>query len=270
MKPFILFSIISLLTVRFTNAQISPPGLGAANSASWFAFGVRQALDSAEKIQSVSYIGLGRTSDPVTNNPFQRKAIIVLNQEFYHKFHKHWHYSLAVSYRNQNEYLETSPYESASPPTKQEFRIYGRYMYELKMRNFRFIATYRQEFRSFFEPDFKQVDERYQLRSRFRLQTAVTLDKNKVHRIMASAEVLFSSTQTTDPETHWTTFGYKEARLCLYYSVDPKNSSLIYSIGYMNNLIGQTDITSVSYLAMDIIWENPFKHFKREMVKPIE
>lgn len=261
---------LSAITLLHVTAQISPPGLGEANSAAWFAFGVRQSLDSAGKIQSVSYIGIGRTSNPVTNNPFQRQAIIVLNQEFYHKFHKHWHYSLALSYRNQNEYMETTPYEAASPPTKQEFRIYGRYMYELKLRNFRFVATYRQEFRSFFDPNFKQEDESYQLRSRFRMQAAVTLDKNKVHRITASAEALFSSTQTSTPENHWTTFGYKEARLCLYYSVDPKNSSFIYSFGYMNNLIGQTNVISVSYLAMDIIWENPFRHFKRESIKRIE
>jgi len=252
------------------SAQISPPGLGEANAASWFAFGVRQSLDSANKIQSVSYVGIGRTSNPVTSNPFQRQAIFVLNQEFYHKFHKHWHYSLALSYRNQNEYMETTPYESASPPTKQEFRIYGRYMYEFKVRNFKFVATYRQEFRSFFDPDFKQEDERYQLRSRFRIQATMTLDQNKAHRIIASAEALFSSTETTTPENHWTTFGYKEARFCLYYSFDPKNSSLTYSLGYMNNLIGQSDVISVSYLAADVIWENPFKPFKREILKRIE
>ncbi len=218
----------------------------------------------------MSYIGLGRTSNPVTNNPVQRQAIWVLNQEFYHKFHKHWHYSLALSYRSQSEYLDAAPYESATPSTKQEFRIYGRYMYELKVRNFKFVATYRQEFRSFFEPDFKQEDERYQLRSRFRLQGSITLDKNKVHRLSVSAEALFSSTQTTTPENHWTTFDYKEARFCFYYSVDPKNSPLIYSIGYMNNLLGTKNSKSVSYLAIDIIWEDPFKPFKREILKPIE
>jgi hypothetical protein len=72
------------------------------------------------------------------------------------------------------------------------------------------------------------------------------------------------------PENHWTTFGYKETRFCFYYSIDPKNSSFIYSIGYMNDLIGQLHAKSVSYLAMDVIWENPFKAFKHETLKPIE
>lgn len=106
--------------------------------------------------------------------------------------------------------------------------------------------------------------------TRIRLQCAITLDENKVHRLSASAEALFSTTQSTTPFIHWSTFSYKETRICFYYSVQPKNSSLIYSIGYMNNLIGQTNITSVSYIAMDVIWENPFKAFKREVLKPIE
>lgn len=270
MKSVILFIGFVLLTITATNAQISPPGLGETNTASWFAFGVRQSLDSASKIQSFSYVGLGRISGPESTNPFKYQDIFVLNQEFYHKFHKHWHYSLALSYRNQDEYGDEKSFNNISPTHKQEIRVYGRYMYELKMHKVKFVATYRQEFRSFFNPDFQQEDSRYQLRSRFRLQASVTLDQNKSHRLTASAEALFSSTQSTIPSDHWSTFGYKEARFCFYYSVDPKNSSFIYSIGYMNNLIGQKDLKSASYIALDVIWENPFKSFKREVLKPIE
>jgi hypothetical protein len=270
MKSYILFIAMSLLTVLGTHAQISPPGLGETNTASWFAFGVRQSLDSAGKIQFFSYVGLGRISSPASNNLLKYQDIFVLNQEFYHKFHKHWHYSLALSYRNQDEYGDEKSFNGISPTHEQEIRVYGRYMYELKIRNVKLIATYRQEFRSFFDPDFQQENDKYQLRSRFRLQAAITLDENKTHRLMASAEALFSSTQSTTPENHWSTFGYKEARFCFYYSIDPKNSSFIYSIGYMNDLIGQAHAKSVSYLAMDVIWENPFKAFKREILKPIE
>lgn len=270
MKSSILFIIIGLLTVITATAQISPPGLGETNTASWFAFGVRQSLDSASKIQSFSYVGLGRISGPQSNNPLKYQDIFVLNQEFYHKFHKHWHYSLALSYRNQDEYGDEKSFNTISPTHKQEIRAYGRFMYELKVRNVKFVATFRQEFRSFFDPDFQQEADRYQLRSRFRLQAAVTLDENKIHRLTASAEALFSSTQSTIPSTHWSTFAYKEARFCFYYSIDPKNSSFIYSIGYMSDLIGQTHIKAVSYVALDVIWENPFKVFKREALKPIE
>lgn len=270
MKVVIILCISMFIFIQSAYAQISPPGLGETNTASWLAFGVRQALDSANKIQSFSYAGIARISGPESNNPLKYPGIFVLNQEFYHKFHKHWHYSLAVSYRNQAEYLDEESFGTTSPLHKQEFRVYGRYMYELKVRNIKFAATFRQEFRSFFDPDFQQDVDRYQLRSRFRLQSSVTLDENNVHRLTASAEALFSSTQSTMPENHWSTFSYKEARFCLYYSIDPKNDSFVYSIGYMNNLIGQTQLKSASYIALDVIWENPFKSFKREQLKPIE
>ena len=261
------------LVTAYTNtsvAQISPPGLGASNTASWLAFGIRQSLDSAEKIQSFSYVGFGRIRGPQSNNPVKYPDILVLNQEFYHAFHKHWKYSLALSYRNQDEYSDEKSFNSISPIHKQEFRLYGRYMYELKLHNLKFVATYRQEFRSFFDPDFKQETDRYQLRSRFRLQAALTLDENKVHRLTGSVEGLFSTTQSTLPQNEWSAFEYKETRICFYYSIDPKNSSFIYSIGYMNDLIGQKNMKSVGYIAVDVIWENPFKAFARESLKPIE
>ncbi len=269
----VLLLVFLWFAVACTNtgtAQISPPGLGESNSASWFAFGLRQSLDSFNNVQSFSYAGIGRISGPQSENPFKFQDIFVLNQEFYHRFHKHWHYSLAVSYRNQDEYGEGKFFHAISPAHKQEVRLYGRYLYELKVGNLKFVATYRQEFRSFFDPHFKPEDDRYQLRSRFRLQTALTLDESKVHRLTASIEALFSTTQSTVPETHWSSFAYKETRLCFYYSIDPKNSSFIYSIGYMNDLIGKEAIKSVRYLAVDVIWENPFKGFKRETLKPIE
>ncbi|MGN6647717.1 MAG: DUF2490 domain-containing protein [Cytophaga sp.] len=269
-KAVIVLIALCLVYITPASAQISPPGMGETNTAAWVAFGVRQSLDSAHKIQSFSYAGLGRISGPHTNNPFKYQDIFVLNQEFYHKFHKHWRYSLALSYRNQDEYGDEKSFSNISPAHKQEIRIYGRYMYELKMHNVKLTATFRQEFRSFFDPDFNQENDRYQLRSRFRLQAAVTLDRDKVHRFTASAEALFSTTQTTVPENQWSALSYKEARFCLYYSINPKNTSFTYSIGYMNNLIGQAQAESVSYLAMDVIWENPFKAFKREVLKPIE
>jgi len=270
MRSFILFIGLGLITVVVANAQIGPPGMGDTKVASWFAFGVRQALDSANKIQSFSFVGVGRKSGPESNNPLKYQGIFVLNQEFYHKFHKHWHYSLAVSYRNQVDYVDEEPFGTTAPTHMQELRLYGRYMYQLQIHKVKFVAAFRQEFRSFYDPEFQQEVDRYQLRSRFRLQTAITLDESKVHRLIASAEVLFASTQSTTPENHWSTFGYKESRFCFYYSFDPKNASFIYSIGYMNYLTGHTHAKSASYIAMDVIWENPFKAFKRERLKPIE
>jgi hypothetical protein len=267
----ILFLWLGILYVQQACAQIGPPDLGNTNTAAWTAFGIRQSLDSASKIQSFSYIGFGRLSTLASYNPFYRHAILVLNQEFYHRFSKQFRYSLGVSYRNKNEYSDTSPYESASPSAIQEFRVYGRFIYQLKVRKFKFVATFRQEFRSFFEPDFQQPDMRYQLRSRFKLQSSLALDQNKTHRISMSVETFFSSSESTNPENHWSTFSYQESRICLYYSFGPQNSSVVYSIGYMNDLKGTgANLSSGSYIAFDVIWENPFKRFTKEILKPIE
>lgn len=114
-KIMIHFFIFS--TVEYSaSAQISPPGLGLANSASWFAVGVRQELDTLKAWQSVTYIGIGRKSNPDNYNPLAKPAILVMNQEFYHQFHHHWQYSFALSYRRQDEYEKLSPYEHESPP----------------------------------------------------------------------------------------------------------------------------------------------------------
>lgn len=270
LQHLILILLFTVICIHTSVAQISPPGMGESNTASWFAFGVRQSLDSANKIQSFSYAGLGRISGPQSNNPVKYPDILVLNQEFYHQFHRHWKYSLALSYRNQDEYTDEKSFNDISPLHKQEIRLYGRYIYELKINNLKIVATCRQEFRSFFDPGFNQVNDRYQLRSRFRVQAAFTLDDARIHRLTGSVEALFSTTQFMMPEQHWSAFQYKETRICFYYSIDPKNSPLIYSIGYMNDLIGKQSMKSVSYLAVDVIWENPFKTFKREVLKPIE
>ncbi len=134
----------------------------------------------------------------------------------------------------------------------------------MTVRNVKFEATFRQEFRSFFEPDFQQPNVRYELRSRIKVQAELNLDKSKAHRISTTIEALFSTSESTNPEKQWSTFSYQETRICLFYSFKPKNTSTIYSLGYMNDLFGRAeDFRTSSYIAFDIIWENPFKHFRR-------
>ena len=57
----ILLAVIVLMSIPdLSVAQLSPPGLGKAKTASWFAFGLKQTLDSAKKKESMTYIGIGR------------------------------------------------------------------------------------------------------------------------------------------------------------------------------------------------------------------
>lgn len=259
MKLYFVVFALSWFVINSTTAQISPPGLGKAQNAAWFAVGVRQELDTIEGKgwQSMSYIGVGHKSNPDNYNPFHNPGILVLNQEFYHQFHSNWQYSLALSYRRQAEYLDEAPYERADPRMQQEFRFYSRFSYIFNSQRVKLVPTLRQDFRKFYDPDFGRVDETIQLRTRFRLQITTTLDNKEQHRIVAGSEQLFATSKLISTDT-WTGFKYNESRFTLYYSYTPSDSPFIFNIGYMNNLIGNQKPFSVHHLAFDIIIENPF------------
>lgn len=239
------------------SAQISPPGLGRAHAADWFALGLRQDLDTVKAWQSMSYVGLGRKSRPNTYNPLARPAILILNQEFYHQFHSCWQYSVAVSYRRQNEYLPEAPYARADPSFKQELRTYGRLSYIYKSARLKLVPTFRQEIRTFYGPDFTTWKEQFQFRTRFRLQITLNLDPRKTHRFIASGEPLFSISKSN--AGLWSDFNYRESRVSAYYSFSPPRSRWIFNIGYMNNLVGKHQPYDVHYLALDVVLENPFR-----------
>lgn len=85
-------------------AQVSPPGLGKAKTASWWVLGLKRKLDSAGTKEALTYIGLGTKSTPDDADPFHKQAIWVLNHEVYHKFAPNQQYSYALSYRRQSVY----------------------------------------------------------------------------------------------------------------------------------------------------------------------
>lgn len=255
-KYFLTCIFVSLLFGPDCLAQINPPGLGITKTAAWVAFAVRQELDTVKKWQSVTYTGISRKSNPDNYDPLFKPAIFIINQEFFHQFHKRWQYSLAVSYRRQHEHLETPPYGPDNPSLLQEFRFYGRFSHIIKMSRIRITPTFRQEIRKFVTPDFENISEDFQLRSRFRLQLTVNLDANRRHNLVAGSEQLFSVSKKTNSNT-WTAFKYKDTRLTLYYSFSPATSPLTFNIGYMNNLVG-TKPHSAHYIGFDITWRNPF------------
>ncbi|WP_413997994.1 hypothetical protein ACMDB5_09340 [Flavobacterium sp. W1B] len=258
-KKTVLTAIIFLIAFTASYGQLSAPGLGKGKTASWFAFGVKQSLDSLQKKESMTYIGIGRKSTLDDTNPFNKMAILVLNQEFSNRYAKNWQYSYAISYRRQNEYESTAPYETADPAIKQEFRIYGRYSYLTGNNRLKWKNTFRQEYRKFFNPDFTKSDEDYQFRTRLKTQLNVDLGTQKLHHIIGSAEALFSISKEHSPKSEWTKFDYKESRFALYYSLTPREIPFTFDFGYAYNLIGKGAKTSgVHYLAIDVIWNNPF------------
>jgi Protein of unknown function (DUF2490) len=239
-----------------SHAQLSPPGLGATQTAFWSALGVRQKLDANNT--SLTYFGLGRISDPDgDDNPLKKQSIIVLNEELYHKINKNWAYSYALSYRRQNEYASERPYQPETPLTQQEFRTYGRVSYASMIGRLKWKNTIRQEIRKFFTPGFNDSENGLQLRTRLKSQLTVPVGADTQNSVIVSAEALFNI--SNDPETGWGKFGYKESRFCLYYSYKPNMLPVTIDLGYMNNLIGYgTALKDASYIALDIVLENPF------------
>ncbi len=255
-----VLSIILLVQLSFLSyAQISPPGLGTAKSASWLALGVRQEIGKGW--QSMTYVGIGRKSDPDNFNLIQKQSIWVANQEFTYKFKKAWQTSFAISYRYQDEYRKEAPFEHADPAARQEFRTYGRVSYNIRTTRLKIVPTLRQEFRKYYTPNFTNFSESIQLRTRFRIQLIASLNKKKTQALTLSSEQLFSISMSDQNE--WSNFKYGESRFAIYYSYSFTKTPLILSVGYMNNLVGATHPYSANYLSLDLVWENPFKSIKR-------
>lgn len=254
--------IFTFLTISRAIAQISPPGLGrTANCDVWLALGLREDLDTTGNKRSLTYLGLGRQSLPTDFNPVERQAILVFNEEFYHNFGTHWQYSLGISYRRQNEFQEaTVPSNTVS---KNEIRLYGRYMFFQAIGRSKFAATFRQEFRRFYIQHFHNWKEDLQWRARLKLQYIIHLSARKTHRLTAGSEWLFKLSHSTISD-QWSAFHYDETRLTFFYTYAPADGNLIYSIGYMDDVIG---LKNVSYLTFDVVIKNPFSRLKKTFAR---
>jgi len=261
-----IFTCFFVLETLLAFSQISSPGLGKQASVIWLAVGLKEDLDTLSQFQSMTYVGEGRESKDAETTPFKHQGIFVVNQEFYNHFRKHWQYSVALSYRKQNEYVASPPYKENTPSFKQEFRLYGRYMFLQQWDRLKLALTVRQEFRKFYDPAFHPWHENTQLRSRLKAQTTIYLSANKVHRLTFGGEILFTKSKLTG-EDAWSDFKYSESRLTGFYSIAPKGSSFIYSIGYMDDVV---DERNVPYLSLDVIFKNPFGLARRLRSKSIE
>ncbi|PIB35858.1 hypothetical protein BFP72_10860 [Reichenbachiella sp. 5M10] len=257
----VLLLLLSLSLCNHSYGQLSPPGMGVVHTAEWFALGLQQKLDAAGRIKSMTYLGMGRTSNPDNYNPSQRPSIWVLNQEVSHRYSKHWQYSLALSYRRQHRYALLPPFESETPDFKQELRFYGRYSYILENTRLKFASTLRQELRLFYTPEFHAWESNLQFRTRLKAKLTVNLDQHKTHQVLSSLEMLLSMSHSQTNQEEWDTFDYKESRFCFYYAYSPQRTPVTVHIGYMNDFIGKKVFTNAHYLALDLIVKNPFgKH----------
>jgi hypothetical protein len=178
----------------------------------------------------------------------------VVNEELTQRVSATWWYAVAVSYRRQNEYRHEPPFEEA-PPTR-ELRPYARVSHVLTRGPLKLTHTFRPEARSFFAAHAASGDTLLQLRLRLPTQLTWSLDREQTNRIVASAELLGAVSRTHAAQRD--RFDYRESRFCLYYSRRLSRAPVSIDIGYMNNLLGKGSPRSVHYLAIDVVWENPF------------
>ncbi len=235
------------------SAQITPPGLGEVNSSGWFAVGVKEYLNAEKHLTSTTFIGIGSTNSPGSDNPFGRGTIYVFNQEIEHRFAKHWKYSGALSYRWQNQFNEEPPYDA-----RQEVRVYGRYSYLHPGEFISFSFTFRPELRLFYTPGFEPYKKKAQFRGRLSGKMTINLNPDKTQKLITAAEVLYAA----DKKEHWDTWEYGESRFSVYYSLNLPKQDVTLNFGYMNNLLGNDFSQDAHYVAFDIIFKNLFRSGK--------
>jgi hypothetical protein len=258
-KAVIFWSIfITFMSANPVNAQIAPPGLNNTNVAAWFAVGLKQKLDSAGKIQSMAFVGWERIGNPTYNNPFQKTGIFMISEEVSYRFLKNWQSALGVLYMRQNFYKTSPPFDNLDPYVRQEFRVYGKFTHVYSTNKLNFTTQITPEYRKFYGPNFNHWRESVQLRTRLKFQLQVNLTKTKQHRLTLSTELFFSASKLISPVKKWKSMDYKETYFYLAYTFAPKKTPFLFSLGYMNDLIGKQKAYSIHYIGLDVIWMNPF------------
>lgn len=256
MKHFSLLLFVLCSTLSF--AQLTPPGLGSNSKVNgWFAVGLDQKLDSAGRFSSMTYFGMAGQSTIENTNMFDRLGILVFNQEVKFRFHPTWNVSLAASYRHQNEFEKTYPYLAAEDRFKQEFRVYSRITKNWKKKWIPSIA-FRQEYRRFYDPGFREWEVSSAFRSRLKFQSEFNLVSSKKLTALIGTEFLFSTEFQEDTQS-WQHFQYGETRLSAIISYHSNNHHITYNLGYMNDLLHvPAGNKSVHYISASIVFKNIF------------
>jgi hypothetical protein len=253
-KTLLLFLLFGL----HSYAQLTPPGLGSNSKMNlWFAIGLDQKLDSAGRFSSMTYFGIAAQSTVENTNVFEHLGIFVINEEVKFRFKPTWSVSLAASYRHQNEFEKTFPYLAAEDQFKQEFRVYSRITKSWKKKGVPSIAI-RQEYRKFYDPEFRDWKVSAAFRSRLKFQSEFNLVPSKRLTAIVGCEFLFS-TEFQEKNQEWKHFEYGETRLSAIISYYSKNHKISYNIGYMNDLLHvPAGERSVHYISTSIIFKNLF------------
>ena len=251
------FLFLSILLIPFCNlqGQITPPGMGETNTASWVAVGTLHHLDKSEKISLLNYLGLGSISEMSSMNPFHRVAIYVVSNELKYKFNKNWNAAIGTNYHWQNIAVKSDAYSSDGLTGKQEIRIFTKLSYVYNKQAIKCTVTVRPEYRSFYNPDFSSYTEVNQFRLRLKGASSIPLNAQKTQKLIVGVEFLGASSK----HLNWEAFQFKDCRMSIYYSLTFPESNIKLDIGYMNDLSSKGNIKDASYLGLNLLFLDLFK-----------
>ncbi|WP_221390283.1 DUF2490 domain-containing protein [Dyadobacter sp. NIV53] len=261
MKKYIThITFLSFITMLPALAQLSPPGLDGTKIVAWGAVGINQVLNP--KWTVIAYLGGARMSDPDSWSPVKKQSIGVYDQAVQYKFNNTWQASLCTSIRLQNKYEEEAPYELKNPSYRYELRYYGRLYYKQQLGHFAMNYSFRPEFRTFYSPNWTPSTMPVELRFRVKAQTSLPINKSKTNFLVGGNELLtaideYSATLPADHHHNWSNYHFTEDRFSIYFRHVFK-SDVVLDLGLMEQFKAGGHFDPVSYLAFDVLFQNPF------------
>lgn len=257
-----LFSIAVICLFSFTAfSQISPPGLDDTQIATWGAVGFSQQLNP--KWTLTAYLGGARMSDPDNWHPLQKQSIAVYNHEFQYKFSSQWQASICSSIRFQNKYEDEPPYDAQDQAYRWELRYYGRVYYKQQLGKLAMNYSFRPEFRTFYSPGWKPSSTPFELRLRLKAQASLPLNQKKTNLIIGANEFLSAVDEYTlntpsGRDHQWSNYHFTEDRFSVYFRHFFQEQDIVVDLGVMEQFKPGSHFEPVSYLAFDVLIQNPF------------
>lgn len=259
--PRICLHLFFCLFGELVSAQVSPPGLDGTRLVSWGAVGFSQTLN--QRLTLSMYAGGARMSDPDNWSLLHKSGIAVYNHELQYKFSPTWQVSLANSLRLQSLYTDDSPFEKEDPSYRFELRHYARLYYKQQYGKLAMNYSFRPEFRTFYSPQWHLASRPVELRFRLKGQASLPLNEHKTNLIIGANELLsaideYNAVLPSEPRHSWSSYHFTEDRLSLYFRHVFKEPDLILDLGLMEQFKSGDMTNPVSYLSVDVIFQNPF------------
>ncbi len=253
----VMSMLFGLLLASVGQAQIGPPGMGEVRLTGWAAVGATQRLDTAGTWQWSGYLGHGRSAAPDGGTPWQRPAILVIDQLVTYRLAPHWQLGLGASFRSQWRYASEEPFEPIAP-VRDEERLHARVVLQVPLAGWRMQVAVKEELRRFCTPDLKPWDQDVEWRNRLKLQADHDLDAAGMRKVVLSMEEPFAMDHQRQVADAWTALGYRETRLAAYLVQRLAHGGIDLSFGGMADLVRGAHPAVGPYVVTSLAWRDPF------------